>query len=243
VSTPQVPSSARRRGASGGGEVRRPGPKRRLTRERIVDEAVATIEADGLSALSMRRLAKGLGVSPGSLYTYVADRRELETLILDTVVERDGLPHELPGTWLAKLEAWARADWAHFRRSPWILELRLSVRGYGPAMMTWLDSALRVFDETGLPDELRLEMIDTLDSFVRGFATIAVQTRGDAPPLGTGETVVGSEEELRRAYENAPALQRVMASGPRPTRAHGFDLGLRCLLDGFRETAERHGGP
>ena len=243
MSTPQVPSPAGQSRASGGGQALRPGPKRRLTRARIVDEAVAAIEADGLPALSMRRLAKGLGVSPGALYTYVANRRELETLVLDTVVERDGLPHELPGTWLEKLEAWARSDWAHFQRSPWVLELRLSVRGYGPAMLTWLDSALRVFDETGLPDELRLEMIDTLDSFVRGFATIAVQTRDDGTPLGAGETVVGSEEELRAAYENAPSLRRAMASGPGPTRAHGFDLGLRCLLDGFRETAKRYGGP
>jgi AcrR family transcriptional regulator len=198
-----------------------------------VDTAIELIEARGLSALSMRSLAERLGVAPGTLYTYVANRTALESLILDTVVDRDGLPHELPGTWLEKLEAWARADWVTFREKPWVIELRHASHDYGPAAITWLDSALRIFDGTGLPAQVKFDMIDALDAYVLGVAAVDVQSSDRTPEVATDRTA-----EVSRAQLRATALQQAAAAGARPFSASRFEFGLRCLLAGFQAIAE-----
>ncbi len=214
-------------------ERRAPGPRRRLSRELIVDTAIELVETRGLGALSMRGLAERLGVAPGTLYTYVANRTTLETLILDTVISRDKLPHELPGTWLEKLEAWARDDWTAFREHPWVLELRRANHDFGPSTVTWLDSALRVFDGTGLPAQVKFDMIDTLDAYVRGAATVDLQSTDREP-----EPDPATFGELDEAHLKAPALVRALASGATPVSTSRFDFGLRCLLAGFRVIAE-----
>jgi AcrR family transcriptional regulator len=214
----------------------RRGPRRSLTRERIVGEAIALIEADGLTALSMRRLADRLGVAPGTLYTYVADRTALETLILDTVVARDGLPHEHPGPWWRQLEESARRDLVTFRERPWILDLRRSARGVGPALIAWLDSALRVFDGTGLPDQVKLDIIEALDAYVCGAALSDSQSGGD-------ERVPAPEllAEVGEATARAHALRRAMESRALTEHEGQFEFGLRCLITGFRAVAEEYG--
>lgn len=55
-----------------------------MTRERIVDAALAVVETDGVDRLSMRKLAAELGIAPTSIYWHVGGREEL----LDAVVER-----------------------------------------------------------------------------------------------------------------------------------------------------------
>lgn len=219
-------------------QKRSPGPHRRLSKERIVDGAIRVIEADGLPVLSMRRLAEDLGVVPGTLYTYVRNRTALETLVLDTVVERDGLPHELPGTWREKLEAWAWSDWHLFRAKPWILNLRMSVRESGPNMVRWLDSALRVFEGFDVSESAKLHMIGTLDAYVHGASAVHQQAADaeDPPPSSMAE-------QVEAAFAVAPALQRALNSGVRPFDDERFGFGLRCLLDGFQATVEGSARP
>ncbi|MBB4930870.1 AcrR family transcriptional regulator [Lipingzhangella halophila] len=209
------------------GGRRSPGPRRRLSREGIVDAAIQVIEADGLAALTMRRLADELGVAPGTLYTYVSNRTALVTLILDTVVERDDLPHELPGSWREKLESWARSDFDHFCAQPWVLDLRASVREAGPNMITWFDSALRVFDGFGVPEETKLNMLGTLDAYVIGSAFAHTETLTPDQPASE------MKHAAIAAYEAAPALQRALAHAPRTFGTERFEFGLACLLDGF----------
>src|SRR5947208_15023123 len=57
-----------------------------LTRERVVSEALAVISADGAQALSMRGLARRLGVVPGALYRHVRSKEQLHDLVLDAVL-------------------------------------------------------------------------------------------------------------------------------------------------------------
>ena len=60
--------------------------RRALTRERVVAEALAVISTDGAEALSMRALARRLGVVPGALYRHVRSKEQLYDLILDAVL-------------------------------------------------------------------------------------------------------------------------------------------------------------
>ncbi len=61
-------------------------PRRALTRERVVAEALAVIGTEGLEALSMRGLAIRLGVVPGALYRHVRGKDQLRDLVVDGVL-------------------------------------------------------------------------------------------------------------------------------------------------------------
>ncbi|WP_198550504.1 TetR/AcrR family transcriptional regulator [Streptomyces silvensis] len=159
------------------------GPARGLTRERIVEAAIDVVERDGPAAMSLRRVAAQLGVGVASLYTYVPGRAELEALMLDAVAVGPTLPHEWPGDWRAKLTALAHDDWRQIRRHPWVLELGAAEQVPGPNMLRWLDSALRVFDGTGLREAEKLSAIETVDAYVRGLGRLrgAEEAAADGP--------------------------------------------------------------
>src|SRR4029450_1035177 len=63
-----------------------------LTRERVVEEALAVIAHNGANALTMRRLAARLGVVPGALYHHVRNKQQLHDLVLDAVLAEGDLP-------------------------------------------------------------------------------------------------------------------------------------------------------
>lgn len=95
------------------------GPKPGLTLDRIVTTAVAVADADGLGALSMRRVATDLGVGTMSLYRYVPGKAELLDLMLDKVAEFDADAHPDPAAgWRPAMEALARGSRQQYQRHP-----------------------------------------------------------------------------------------------------------------------------
>jgi AcrR family transcriptional regulator len=60
--------------------------RRQLTRDRVVQEALAVIAKDGAEALTMRGLAARLGVVPGAVYRHVRNKQQLQDLVLDGVL-------------------------------------------------------------------------------------------------------------------------------------------------------------
>jgi AcrR family transcriptional regulator len=75
-----------------------------LSRDRIIDKAIEMADRDGLDAVTLRRLAKELGVHVTSLYNHVADRDAVTTGIVDELITRAGLP-----TGEVEWESWVRA--------------------------------------------------------------------------------------------------------------------------------------
>jgi AcrR family transcriptional regulator len=79
-------------------------PKERLTTERIVDTAMALMAADGYDAVSMRSLAKALDTGPASLYQHVANRDELDQLVIDRIARQLDIPAPDPDHWADQLK-------------------------------------------------------------------------------------------------------------------------------------------
>src|SRR5919112_1260440 len=92
------------------------GPKPSLSVEQIVRTAIELADTDGVAALSMRRLADGLGVSTMSLYTYVPSKAELIDVMLDAVLGEAVGTYEGAWGWTEKLEVVARENWALYHR-------------------------------------------------------------------------------------------------------------------------------
>src|SRR5471030_1171419 len=84
-------------------ESGRRGPKPRHSVEDVVRAAIALADAEGLDAVSMRRVAETLQLSPMSLYTYVPSKAELVDLMLDRVAGEMGEPDPAGGDWRQQL--------------------------------------------------------------------------------------------------------------------------------------------
>src|SRR5918995_3143148 len=98
------------------------GPKPGLALATIVATAVELADAEGLAAVSMRKVAERLGRSAMALYTYVPGKAELLDLMLDTVYGEDVAPAP-DGGWRVAAEAPARATWELYLRHPWVLQV------------------------------------------------------------------------------------------------------------------------
>lgn len=101
-------------------------PRAPLSRERVVDSALALVRARGLDALSIRAVAADLGVSPMAVYNHVADREGLELAMLEAVTS--GLPTEVIGA-TARDRIGARFTAVHDLFAGEIWALHLLVRG------------------------------------------------------------------------------------------------------------------
>lgn len=102
----------------GTGERPSRGPKPGLTLDRIVTAAVEIADAEGLAAVSMRRLSTELGAGTMTLYRYVPGKAELLDLMLDRVGGQPPATKEPEGDWRAAIDALARGYLTLYREHP-----------------------------------------------------------------------------------------------------------------------------
>lgn len=224
------------------------GPKPRLTVADITRAAIALADADGIGAVSVRRVAERLGVSPMSIYTYVPSKAELIDVMLDTVYgELPKTPWRTAG-WRANLEQVARENRELFLRHPWTLRIAMSRPVMGPNLIAKYDRELRAIEGAGLDD---LEM-DSAITLVVGYVHSAMRTGIEA---GEAEQRTGmSDEQWWAAY--GPALEAVLdpaefltavrvgsAAGAAQGGAYhadrAFEFGLARVLDGIAVLIEQ----
>jgi len=213
-------------------------PQRPSMRESVVRAAVQIADAEGLAALSMRRLAGELGVPTMSLYRHVADKEELILLMLDSVFVGNPAPDPPPDGWRAQLEALARLQWQMYREHPWLAQAVSFTRPLlAPNAMAHTEWAMRALDDCGLDEHTTFIAAVTVANYVRGTA-VGLEAEAQAEQE-TGLT----DEQWMTGQEGRFAA--VMASGRYPmlsrylTREPEFDLeqlmefGLQRLLDGL----------
>ncbi|GAA2695236.1 TetR/AcrR family transcriptional regulator C-terminal domain-containing protein [Streptomyces lunalinharesii] len=217
------PPSTRRLGASS--EVP---SAQALTLGRIVTAAVMVADAEGLAAVSMRRVAAELGVATMSLYRHVADKDDLLARMMDTVFAEQPLPADPPEGWREQIELAARLLWKLFRRHPWLAPALSVTRPQLVAaalpFSEWMLTALhaRGFDlSTAFTAHLMLF------NYARGIA-INLEAEQEAEALSGLDS-----EEWMDTQE--PALQEILATGRFPMLARlaatGYDLDLDALFD------------
>ena len=135
----------------------------RLSREEIAATAVRIADDEGLDALSMRRLAAELGISPMSLYRHVANKDDLVAQMADTMFGEGDLPDPGPEGWRAKLELVSRLQWHLLRRHLWLARVISFTRPLlVPNAMAHTEWTLRALDGLGLSMETRAREAITL---------------------------------------------------------------------------------
>ncbi|WP_220448592.1 TetR/AcrR family transcriptional regulator [Nonomuraea mesophila] len=216
--------------------------KPELSVDRIVRAAIEVADAEGLQALSMRRVAERLGVGTMSLYTYVPGKPELFDVMLDTVYGETARPPDVPGGWRGRLEQIARENWALYLRHPWLLQVATSRPVLGPNVTAKYDYELRAIDGIGLTDVEMDSVITLITGFVHGTARGAVEA-------AQAETRTGMTDEQWWAA-HSPFLGRIADVDRYPTATrvgqavgeelnaayspeHAFEFGLQRVLDGI----------
>jgi AcrR family transcriptional regulator len=165
-----------------------PRDKRPLTRELIVDAALALLERDGLQGLSMRRLAKELGAGAASLYWHVGDKEELLGLLLDRIVGEAQPPEPDPKNWRGTVKELARATRRHLSQRRDAAQLSLGRVPTGPNSLPVLERNLAVLAASGLPPHVIAYAADMFALYVGAFAyEESLSHEGQASPEQIGD--------------------------------------------------------
>lgn len=154
---PEPPWSSRRR--------RRP-RREPLTREALTTVALRIVDAEGLDALSMRRLAQELGVQASGLYTYVSGKAELLQLMIDRVAGEIDVPDPVPERWQEQVKEVARAMYHGFLAHGDLARASLANIPTGANALTVADRLLALLVAGGLPRQACGYALDLLPLYV-----------------------------------------------------------------------------
>ncbi|GGT03453.1 TetR family transcriptional regulator [Planobispora rosea] len=199
-----------------------------LTRERIVEEAVALLDAEGADRLTMRRLAERLGTGSTTLYWHVKTKDDVLDLALDAIFAEVEIPPEGGQGWRAGITALINGWRAVLLRHPWSAAL-LSRPMLGPNVLARSEFLYATLLEAGVTGPGLTAAAYGLSNYVIGSG------------LMQATWPTGAEREVRRAareylHANRERYPVLAAHGPLVADDDwetGFALGLTWILDGI----------
>lgn len=220
-------------------------PAEELSQERVVRVAIELADADGLAALSMRRLAGELGVSTMALYRYVGGKESLILQMIDTVIGDFPFPARRPTDWPAGIEQAARLQWAAYRRHLWLAgAVTLNRPQILPQLTRHTDAVLRSVAGLGVDASTAMYAAITVFGYVRGVAL-------NLEPEAQAEQDTGMTADEWVDHQTTQLADLIRTEDLRGFRdlPNGFDFdydldqlfdfGLQVVLDGLTTTFNR----
>jgi AcrR family transcriptional regulator len=208
-------------------------PQRRpvLSRDVIVDAAVRIADAEGLDAVSIRRVAGDLGVRAMSLYTYIDRKEDLLALMRDRVNGEVLLGKDLPDGWREALSAIARRTRDVVMRHPWMVDIAAHAAAPGPNALRHVEESFTALRDLDLSPQAAAEVLYAVDKFVLGHVVFEVSERSATEAREAAQPYI----ESLLATGEFPAVARRAATGGLnvPVSEDQFERGLAWLLDGI----------
>ena len=198
-----------------------------LDRDRIVAAGLRIVDAEGVDALSVRRLASELGVAPMSVYWHVRDKAHLFDLIGEAVLESMAMP-PAEGDWRDQVRAIHRAMLAAVLAHPNTADLMIGRARYGPAGITMFEQLLSALLEAGLTPEAAFDAYQSLYVFVLGFIATANRTPAFRETQRQGVLYLRSLDAGR-----FPSIARVAPVIGSRTPIEQFEVGLDVVIEGI----------
>lgn len=222
-------------------ERARRAPRPSLSRDEITRAAIKLADADGLDAVSTRRIAATLGAGANSLYWYIASKDDLFELMVDEVWGEVELPDPPSGDWRADLRAIAHNTHEMLSRHGWIVLLGIQP-GLGPKTRRYGQVAMAVLDGLHLDLSTKINVLAALNNYLFGFAHR--ETAWAQLQRRTGVTEQEWNDRLHGFVDEAahqdPTLAREMSVRVQLHGQQSFEFGLNCLLDGIANLATGH---
>ncbi|WP_326659217.1 TetR/AcrR family transcriptional regulator [Streptomyces sp. NBC_00385] len=211
----------------------RRGRRPAFSREAITVAAVALADAEGIDAVTMRRVAAEVGAGVMSLYSYAPDKETLLDLMIDHVNGELSGAEPLTGDWRADLKAIGHLQRDHMLRHPWLSTAVPARRTLGPRTLSFLEHALAALRPSGLDGGARLEVFAQLTAFVAGHVAheVAQAEAALSPDRAAAEVLYLTAVA---ADGHHPELAEALASAGRPVTPDAtFARFLNRLVDGL----------
>lgn len=213
-----------------------PGRRGVLSRSEIVRVALELADAEGVEAVSIRRLARELGSGAMSIYHYFDSRDELLELMGETV-SGEVLVSELSEDWRTALKQIADRSRSAWLKHPWLLAaVQERSTAITPNMLRHVEQssqAVAKLAEQGADAALLGALVLAVDDYTVGYTLreVAMETRSMSERLGE----VADEPYMRYLIESGefPIIERFLAGEGGPPPQDRFEQGLDWLLDGF----------
>ena len=207
-----------------------------LTPERIVRASIELVDEEGLDALSMRKLARRLGVEAMSLYHHVRSKEALLDLMVDRIF--DGVEIKLDEErWQDQMANGMTALREGLMAHPNLLPVVATRPVMSVDTMGLVELALAALIDVGFTLERARQVVTVLVSFVVGHA---LTEAGASPMIFDGydrETVATFRHSINR--EDLPLVASTIGTTPDDREAE-FQLGVKCLVQGISAELE-HG--
>lgn len=237
-----------------GAESSRLGRPAELDTGQIVNAAIAIADSDGVTAVTMGRVAKALGFTPMSLYRYVGSKDELLELMVDVVSGDPPDCSRYGDDWRRALEVWTWSLLRIYQAREWVVEVPISGPPAGPNSLAWLDAGLGAFPAEGLSGDERIQIVLLLSGYVRNEVRVSLEVRRGR--RRSGKSMQTIEVDYWRTVgslvtpERFPALgamlateefteQAAIGAGDSDTSDAAFAFGLECILDGVEGLLHR----
>ncbi|WP_330237559.1 TetR/AcrR family transcriptional regulator C-terminal domain-containing protein [Streptomyces sp. NBC_00525] len=227
------------------GRERPPTPRHGLNRDRVVRAAIALVDAEGLAALSMRRVATDFGVSTMALYRHVPSKGELVRLMSETVFNGEP-PGARPRGWRAQLEREIRWVWGLYRRHPWLARAMSALTRpmASPHAMRYAERVLSALQGVGLTPTQVIHTHLALLGYAQGIAAaVELETQAWQETGMTPEEWMASNEARMAMIQTTgsyPILSTLFAQEDFDLELDAlFEFGLARMLDGVASLIEQ----
>lgn len=208
-----------------------------LTRERVIEAALRVMDREGLEAVSMRRVAREVGVEAMSLYHHVEDKEDLLDGICERVMAEFDFPEQVDD-WAENCRRGARAWRRLLQAHPGVMRLFAEQRGPVRSIdsMRPMDYALSLLRSAGLSDRDTAQAFHAFGGYIQGFVMMEL-----------GSIVGGSDDETveaRAALASAlpddfATLRAVSPYFAECDADEQFEFGLDLLIRGLETKGRR----
>lgn len=211
--------------------------KEPLTRERILEAALSLVDGEGIEALSMRRLARELGVDPMAIYHHLPKKRALLSALIEQVFSEIRVPGSVEtGRWQERVRAWACAFRDVARAHPKLVpHLATYPEAATEATLESTEELYAALEAAGMSPIQIVGAVGVVVDYLNGFA------------LAEASGALGEPNEQRemlemldaRPQDELPAMRRTLEALPSGDLGTNFEFGLEVVLAGLEATARR----
>jgi AcrR family transcriptional regulator len=201
-----------------------------VTADAVEEAALRIADAEGLEALSMRRLAGELGIGVMTLYGHVRTKDELIERITERAIAELTIPQK--GSWDVRLEGLFTNLRALLLAHPAVLYADAARPLSGPGALRSADAALGMLAEAGLDGSQAVTVMSTLHAYTFGSAMFRLHQTVD----GSAEYATHVRGADPGALPNVAAVRSHLLDRGSETE---FAVGLRLILDDLARQAER----
>jgi AcrR family transcriptional regulator len=216
-------------------------PRSALSRERIVERAIAIADAEGIEAVSMRRIASDLGATPMALYNHVANKDELMGGIAGQLLKEIDVSALDPSDWAGAI----KTGYTEFRRvllrHPNLFSVLQRKTEVSPDAMRPIELAMSILQGAGFSPEEALKAHWTLSGFAMGHVLWQMTN----PLLGgeDGMTIQQAHAMHHRATlspEDFPCLLAALPAMEAYDMDACWEWGIDSIIEGLKVKLASH---